>query len=177
MSQDSQDSQDSGSQFQFIKIAENTYKMKFEVKHPIFKESNNFNIIKNICLLVSGIVLHNEMTQTSDDICDVTIFYINIFESIGLPSRFSRNNVIKIKKGTKTFFLFKKNDDPVFAPTSVSLILDNTEIICDSSIETALFSVELKSELPEFIISILSTFCRQVITNTKKMIDKTFYTG
>jgi hypothetical protein len=160
--------------------------MNFGIKHCIFEESNNFNIIKNICTLCSGIILDCKFTFQSDkrdvvdfvnfddfddfDTCNVLMFYVNIFESIGLPPRFSHNAVNKKYENKKTFFSFEPNQTrPEFiSPETVAVVLDNTKIVCDSETATGFFSIQIHSELPDIVISVLNIFCRHLIFAIQK---------
>ena len=163
-------------EFQFIKVADCTYQMNFGIKHCIFEESNNFIIIRNACSLFPSIILDSKFTCPhfdafdAFDTCDVLLFYVNIFESIGLPPRFSHNTVNKKYENKKTFFSFESNQTrPAFiSPEKVVVVLDNTKIVCDSETGTGFFSIEIHSELPDVVMSVLGIFCKHIINAMQK---------
>jgi len=148
------------SEYQFTKISEGEYKMNFEIKHPIFTKDISYDTIRTFPNLTMGFIEHIEINS---QLC--TIIYKNIFEFIGLPKRYSHNILKKTVCDKTTIFLFEPDKSlPEFIPTeSVSVVIDNTTIVCNNETGSAFFSIIIIVDLPDFIMFTIGKVCKQLI--------------
>jgi hypothetical protein len=166
---------------QFIRIKENHYNLKFNIKNEniILFKIINFDLLKLIYDLNTDIYEKTYLEKINDNEAIITILMKHFFEDIGLPQRFTHSHVYKTIENNKIIFksiLININKPKMLPENAEQMPLEHFtivgEFITDHSIN---FDINIifnnKMNVLPFIEKMVGIISNKIFKRLKQFIE------